>query len=795
MVTIKKLQSVRNFGSFQGFEWHAGIPTFSPVNILYGRNYSGKTTLSRILRCFETKCLPDRIDSPSFAIEMDDGRVLTEADVQQGLCIRVFNQDFVKDNLQFIRDPNGGVTPFAVLGAENAQLEQRIAEIQSTLGSRDELAEVGLYATLRRHQTAAGEATAHHNRLEKDLEQLLGDKATGRPRGIKYQFEKFGDQNYTKAKLQKELADVLEASYVPLEPAEQNGLESLLNQVSLPRLSHMPTIAIDVAIHSATAARLVAKQVVSSDKIQELIADVPANNWVHTGLELHSGPSDTCKFCGAAITEARWQALARHFDEESKRLQQELNSAIENIRRDQQRINAIRFVSRDSVYVHFQQDLDSAETALRDWQKDVHATLQAMITQLERRAQQLFVPLELSLAVATPNPPDAILQRINTIIDDSNTYTNSLANDQADAKKQLRYNEVFQFAGQIGYSERLQRIEDASQAMQRCAGEVSALQHQISTLEQDIEKLRAGMSDQRLGAEAVNHYLQHSFGHRELSLSLVEEPGTTRSTRFQICRHGAPAYHLSEGECSLIAFCYFVARLKDVHTAGQKPIIWIDDPICSLDGNHIYFIFSLIDAEIAQGSDFAQLFVSTHSLEFLRYLFHLLARNPRAEAKKTIIKGENFSWIHVSRRDGVSAVSALPAGIKSAFTEFSYLFEQIVTVSELCIEHEGEHRQLYSFGNDLRKFLEVFLYYRFPNRKFKSDTIELFLGDPVGAALVNRVINEYSHMFSRLERGSRPVDTPDLIRAARYVLEALKRDTVQYDALLQSIGRQSKALE
>lgn len=62
-------------------------------------------------------------------------------------------------------------------------------------------------------------------------------------------------------------------------------------------------------------------------------------------------------------------------------------------------------------------------------------------------------------------------------------------------------------------------------------------------------------------------------------------------------------------------------------------------------------------------------------------------------------------------------------------------------------------------------------------------------------AIVNRVINEYSHMFSRLERGSRPVDTPDLIRAAQYVLEALKRDTVQYDALLQSIGRQSKSLE
>ncbi|TWW12129.1 hypothetical protein E3A20_03710 [Planctomyces bekefii] len=794
MVTIKKLQSVRNFGSFQGFAWHAGIPTFSPVNILYGRNYSGKTTLSRILRCFETKCLPDRIDSPSFAIEMDDGRVLTEADVQQGLCIRVFNQDFVRDNLHFIREPNGGVTPFAVLGAENAQLEQRIAEIQATIGSRDESAEVGMYAELRRRQIAAGEAKAHHNQLEKALEQLLGDKATGRPGGIKYQFEKFGEQNYTKARLQKDLADVLEASYVPLRLDELRRLESLLNQSSLPRLAHMPTITIDVASHSATATRLVAKQVVSSDKIQKLIADVPANNWVHTGLGLHSGPSDTCKFCGAAITEARWQELGRHFDEESKRLQQELNSAIENIRRDQQRINAIRFVSRDSVYVHFQQDLDSAMTALRDWQKDVHATLQATITQLERRSQQLFVPFELSLTVATPNPPDAILQRINTIIDNSNSYTESLSNDQAEARKQLRYNEVFQFAGQIGYTERLQRIEDASQEMQRCHGEVSSLQHKISTLEQDIDQLRATMSDQRLGAEAVNHYLQHSFGHRELSLSLVEEPGTTRSTRFQICRHGAPAYHLSEGECSLIAFCYFVARLKDVHTAGQKPIIWIDDPICSLDGNHIFFIFSLLDAEIARAQIFSQLFVSTHNLEFLRYLHHMVVRYAVSEGKSKPIKWEKFSLLHVVRQDATSAVAALPESISSGFTEFCYLFGQIISVSEITTDLESGNQLLYSFGNDLRKFLEVFLYYRFPDRPFNSETIAKFLVDDVKAALVNRVVNEFSHMFSRLERGGRPIDVPDLIRAARCVRDALKRDPVQYNSLLKSIDRPPEQL-
>ncbi|NHN34968.1 AAA family ATPase [Paenibacillus sp. S3N08] len=34
--------------------------------------------------------------------------------------------------------------------------------------------------------------------------------------------------------------------------------------------------------------------------------------------------------------------------------------------------------------------------------------------------------------------------------------------------------------------------------------------------------------------------------------------------RFEIVRNGKRAYHLSEGECSLISFCYFIAKLDDI---------------------------------------------------------------------------------------------------------------------------------------------------------------------------------------------------------------------------------------
>ncbi|MEX5538993.1 AAA family ATPase, partial [Pseudomonas syringae] len=59
---------------------------------------------------------------------------------------------------------------------------------------------------------------------------------------------------------------------------------------------------------------------------------------------------------------------------------------------------------------------------------------------------------------------------------------------------------------------------------------------------------------------------------------------------FEIQRNGEKAHNLSEGEISLISFCYFMAKSIDKIESKEKPIVWIDDPICSLDANHIFFV-------------------------------------------------------------------------------------------------------------------------------------------------------------------------------------------------------------
>ena len=95
----------------------------------------------------------------------------------------------------------------------------------------------------------------------------------------------------------------------------------------------------------------------------------------------------------------------------------------------------------------------------------------------------------------------------------------------------------------------------------------------------------------------MNDLLNHFFGHDGIKLEAKDNAEKT-AVKFEVTRDGKSAYNLSEGECSLIAFCYFIAKLEEPDSKGKDLIVYIDDPISSLDGNHIFFMFSLIESLI-----------------------------------------------------------------------------------------------------------------------------------------------------------------------------------------------------
>lgn len=124
---IKKIGTIKHFAVFENYNWDLsstdknGQPLkFEKINILYGRNYSGKTTLSRIFRSLETGQLPENYDNPQYELIDENGMKTDQNNISDfSYPVRVFNEDFIKRNLKFLIDPNGEIAPFAILGNNN----------------------------------------------------------------------------------------------------------------------------------------------------------------------------------------------------------------------------------------------------------------------------------------------------------------------------------------------------------------------------------------------------------------------------------------------------------------------------------------------------------------------------------------------------------------------------------------------------------------------------------------------------------------------------------------------------
>jgi len=349
--------------------------------------------------------------------------------------------------------------------------------------------------------------------------------------------------------------------------------------------------------------------------------------------------------------------------------------------------------------------------------------------------------------------------------------------------------EVSDYLLTIQYQEQLFSIEALKNNFDKFEREKCHIEGDICQKEELISSKKRELKDEEKGAKKVNEYLNNFFGHQFLSLEAKKKAVAgedSKRIRFEVIRDGKKAYHLSEGECSLLAFCYFLAKLNDIDTKDSKPIIWIDDPISSLDGNHIFFAYSLLNAEIVSSGRFEQLFVSTHNLDFLKFLKRLNGKFLDTDGKQ---KDYQKGYFVITRKNKISTIGVMPKYLKKYVTEFNYLFHQIHKCAAIDSIDDTNYTTFYHFGNNARKFLEVYLYYKYPDQGMTEETLNLFFGsEKIPAILTDRINNEYSHLCGVFERGATPVEVPEMQTAARQILERLKEDKDQYSALLKSIG-------
>ena len=792
---IKKIKSITNLAVFNNFEWDksvldAGnnILEFKKNNIIYGRNYSGKTTLSRIIRAMETGSISDKYNSPSFRVEIEGTTAVTPQNLRShGKTVRVFNEDFVRENLKFITNPDENIESFAILGDDNNKIEEEIAELELKLGSNEEEKETGLYKEYKELSQSYTNSSRKHSTAETNLETKLNNKATDKKIGIKYQSSRFGDQNYNITKLRSDIDAVLAEDFKPIDESKEKELNRVIEEKPLDDVQPSEQIAFKLSGLANQTIILLEKKILESGKIETLLKDAIMNRWVKEGYGIHNGKSNTCGFCGNPITAERWVELNKHFDEESEKLEHSIDDLIRRIE-EEVKLKAIAFkINTNLFYSNFHDQCNQIQAEYDKLIKVYNSSLESLKSQLDARKNDLLNEREFIAIDENSSELLATLEKYEKLRGETNSFSKQLTKEKQNAQKLLRLKEVYDFVLTIKYQDELKIIADLKTEKDTAKTEQDNKWQAIESVKREIDAKKRLLNDEEKGAKKVNEYLNNYFGHNFLSLRAIEQSDSftgKKQIRFEIVRGDKKAHHLSEGECSLIAFCYFMAKLHDIETKGEKAIIWIDDPISSLDSNHVFFIYSLINADIVTQDNYEQLFISTHNLDFFKYLKRLPGTLTTKETKT------KYRYLVVQRESKYSSIQLMPKYLCDYVTEFNFLFEQIYKCATISKVDDNNHAYFYNFGNNARKFLEVFLFYKFPDGASDEEKYKRFFGtDLIPAILANRINNEYSHLCGVLERGGLPIEVPEMNATAKLIIDRIKTlDEGQYNSLLTSIG-------
>lgn len=268
---IRRLQQIKAFGVFTDFNWPTELPEFKKYNLIYGWNYSGKTTLSRAFRCFETKSSHPDFTAAQVHLKTEDGVSHHLSTPYTAPALRVFNSDFVRDNLRF---GDGSAEPILVLGdediAKQEALKVKVAE-QEALGP--------IIAKDRQNQ----------NELNTSLENALTRYARD---FIKIPLEVV---NYDKRQF-KPLVDACKdaADERLLDDAALAGVLQVYNSKD-----KKPPLAIKIANLTLLATlknkadALFKRVVTAANTIPRLKNDPTVESWVRSGRPLHVG-KDSC---------------------------------------------------------------------------------------------------------------------------------------------------------------------------------------------------------------------------------------------------------------------------------------------------------------------------------------------------------------------------------------------------------------------------------------------------------------------------------------------------------------------
>ncbi|MFZ1720469.1 MAG: AAA family ATPase [Candidatus Moraniibacteriota bacterium] len=588
MITRISIKNTASYGAVPAI-----LETDKKINLIYGLNGTGKTTLSRYLQDKDNACFSD-----CSITGLSNEKVL------------VYNQKFVGDN--FYQDTQKGIFS---LKSENKEAKEKIdtaiQEINNLKNQieNDEL-KTGFQFDLNKKQESI---TSLHDTTE-DKTWEIKTKYSGGDRILEFCLE-------NKKGSKKDLFDHFSKLQKPANKPEKST-EDLKKEAEATQGENAKTYDENLVKKASfdfwkIENQAIFKEVIignENSQVAELINKLNISDWVKKGREFINEPeeeNETCPFCQQkTIAKELYQEIQNYFDE----TYQSKITSLENFDKEYwKEYQSIKNLETELLKIDF---IKNKETEFKLLFKNFIDKVSGNWSKISNKIKSPNIIIDLESSILEQN---ALSDFLDTIIEEIKTHNEKIKNKQK-TKDQI----IKEFWGIMRW--------DYDQTIENHTTQNTKLEKEKSDIETKISGLNAKINEQKKiiqdaqeeminiqdAIDAINSELIF-FGLDGFSIVPVGE----KSYKLKRPNEDIAKFEtLSEGEKTVISFLYFLelcnGRENDDEVVTEK-IVVIDDPISSLSHMYVFNIAQLIKKNFFNNQH-KQVFILTHNL----YLFHQL---------------------------------------------------------------------------------------------------------------------------------------------------------------------------
>ena len=177
-------------------------------------------------------------------------------------------------------------------------------------------------------------------------------------------------------------------------------------------------------------------------------------------------------------------------------------------------------------------------------------------------------------------------------------------------------------------------------------------------------------------------------------------------------------------------------------------IIFIDDPISSLDSNHIFQVRELLNRFFKE-NDFAQLFISTHNFEFFSVM---LDTRLFGTIKKDTNENKRPLYFIKRNDDNTALIKKLPNSFSSYKSEYVGLFHIIKEFNDM--DNKEDFPNLLILPNAVRRFLELYTLMKYPSEKEVDNRVKAVFNPGDKPSYNTKLLHWFSHQnqFEKIQQ-------------------------------------------